>query len=187
MPAATPRSCSARSARAGRRAAAAAAAARAAIRASRGGRPGARRTSTTRRRRGPCTPCSAPPPGEQRQAVVAALVAERDPRVVPVLVRILNESDPLGSDHADRARDARRASAQVGDDHAVPHVAQVMRRRSWFARKKSARAQAGARSARCARSARRPRRSAIADAASTRRPAAAEARARGGGYGAWRP
>src|SRR4029453_8975139 len=37
--------------------------------------------------------------GDQRQAVVAALVAQRDPRVVPVLVRILSESNPLGTDH----------------------------------------------------------------------------------------
>ena len=38
--------------------------------------------------------------GEQRRAVVEALVAQRDARVVPVLVRILDESDPFGADHA---------------------------------------------------------------------------------------
>ncbi|HEV3484033.1 MAG TPA: HEAT repeat domain-containing protein, partial [Vicinamibacterales bacterium] len=37
--------------------------------------------------------------GDHRRAVVAALVAERDARVVPVLLRILTESSPLGSDH----------------------------------------------------------------------------------------
>src|SRR6185295_3752780 len=37
--------------------------------------------------------------GDVRRAVVEALVAERDPRVVPMLVRILEESQPLGPDH----------------------------------------------------------------------------------------
>ena len=38
--------------------------------------------------------------GDQRRAVVDALVAQRDARVVPVLVRILEDSDPFGADHA---------------------------------------------------------------------------------------
>ena len=74
--------------------------------------------------------------GAQRQAVVAALVAERDPRVVPVLVCILNESEPLGSDHQ-IVLETLGAIGEVGRDEAVPHVAQVMRRRSWFARRKT--------------------------------------------------
>jgi hypothetical protein len=74
--------------------------------------------------------------GAQRQAVVAALVAERDPRVVPVLVCILNESKPLGSDHQ-IVLETLGAIGDVGRDEAVPHVAQVMRRSSWFARRKS--------------------------------------------------
>ena len=74
--------------------------------------------------------------GAQRQAVVAALVAERDPRVVPVLVRILNESEPLGSDHQ-IVLETLGAIGDMGRDDAVPHVAKVMRRRSWFARRKA--------------------------------------------------
>ncbi len=74
--------------------------------------------------------------GEQRRAVVAALVAERDPRVVPLLVCILNESDPLGTDHP-IVLEALGAIGDIALDEAVPHVAQVMRRHSWFARKKS--------------------------------------------------
>jgi hypothetical protein len=74
--------------------------------------------------------------GAQRQAVVAALVAERDPRVVPVLLCILNESEPLGSDHQ-IVLETLGAIGQVGADEAVPHVAKVMRRRSWFARRKT--------------------------------------------------
>ncbi len=73
--------------------------------------------------------------GEHRHAVVAALVEERDARVVPVLVRILEESDPFGSDHQ-IVLETLAAIGEVGRDEAVPHVAQAMRRRSWLARKK---------------------------------------------------
>ncbi len=74
--------------------------------------------------------------GAHRHAVVAALVEERDPRVVPVLVCILNESDPFGSDHQ-IVLETLTAIADVGRDEAVPHVAHAMRRRSWLARKKT--------------------------------------------------
>jgi HEAT repeat protein len=70
--------------------------------------------------------------GEQRHAVVAALVAERDPRVVPLLVCILNESDPLRGDHQ-LVLETLGAVGDVGRDEAVPHVARVMRRTSWLA------------------------------------------------------
>jgi hypothetical protein len=73
--------------------------------------------------------------GQQRRVVIAALVAERDPRVVPLLVQILNESEPLGNDHA-IVLETLGAIGQIGGDKAVPHVAIVMRRRSWLARKK---------------------------------------------------
>jgi hypothetical protein len=73
--------------------------------------------------------------GEQRRAVIAALVAERDPRVVPLLVRILNESEPFGADHA-IVLETLGAIGVIGGDAAVPHVAVVMRRRNWLARKK---------------------------------------------------
>jgi HEAT repeat protein len=73
--------------------------------------------------------------GDLRKAVVAALVAEQDPRVVPVLVRILNESEPLGADHV-IVLETLEALGRVGNDDAVPPVATLMKRRSWFARKK---------------------------------------------------
>ena len=73
--------------------------------------------------------------GEQRRAVVEALVAEPDPRVVPVLVRILNESQPLGNDHL-IVLETLGAMGRLAHDDAVPHIARVMRRRSWLARKK---------------------------------------------------
>jgi hypothetical protein len=74
--------------------------------------------------------------GEQRRAVVDALVAERDPRVVPVLVCILNESEPLGADHQ-IVVETLDAIGRVGRDEAVPEVATLMRRRSWLARRKT--------------------------------------------------
>lgn len=74
--------------------------------------------------------------GDQRRAVVGALVAQRDARVVPVLVRILDDSDPFGADHP-LVLDTLGALAQVGDDQAVPALTTVMRKKKLFARKKS--------------------------------------------------
>jgi HEAT repeat protein len=74
--------------------------------------------------------------GEQRRAVVDALVALRDARVVPVLVRIVEESDPFGADHA-IVLDTLDALARVGDDQAVPALAILMRRKKLLARKKT--------------------------------------------------
>lgn len=74
--------------------------------------------------------------GELRGAVIAALVAERDPRVVPMLVRIMDESEPLGKDHS-IVIDTLGALKTVHSDQAVPSVARLMRRRSWLARAKT--------------------------------------------------
>jgi HEAT repeat protein len=74
--------------------------------------------------------------GEQRRAVVDALVAQRDARVVPVLVRIIEESEPFGHDHA-IVMETLDALTRVGDDQAVPALSTLMRRRKFFARKKT--------------------------------------------------
>jgi len=37
--------------------------------------------------------------GERRRTVIETLVAQRDPRLVPMLVRIIEKSEPLGKDH----------------------------------------------------------------------------------------
>jgi HEAT repeat protein len=74
--------------------------------------------------------------GDQRRAVVDALVAQRDPRVVPVLVRIVEESDPFSDDHA-IVLETLDALARVGDDQAVPALAILMRRKKFLARKKT--------------------------------------------------
>jgi HEAT repeat protein len=74
--------------------------------------------------------------GEQRRAVVDALVAQRDARVVPVLVRILEDSDPFGGDHA-IVLDTLGALAKVGDDQAVPALAALMRKKKLLLWKKT--------------------------------------------------
>ena len=57
--------------------------------------------------------------GDRRRAIVEALVADRDPRVVPMLARIVAESEPLGRDH-DIVPDAVAAMERVGSEQAVP-------------------------------------------------------------------
>jgi HEAT repeat protein len=74
--------------------------------------------------------------GEMRKAVTEALVAERDPRVVPMLVRILEESQPLGPDH-DMVLETIDALGVVGTDGAVPILATMARKRSLFGRRKA--------------------------------------------------
>ena len=74
--------------------------------------------------------------GDQRRAVIDALVAERDARVVPMLVRILEESEPLGKDHA-VVLDTLTALKLVHTDTAVRPIARVAERKKWFARSKN--------------------------------------------------
>ena len=74
--------------------------------------------------------------GAQRRAVVDALVELRDARVVPLLVRIVEESDPFSADHA-IVLDALGALTRVGDDQAVPVLTTLMRRKKLLARKKT--------------------------------------------------
>lgn len=74
--------------------------------------------------------------GDNRLAVVQALVAERDARVVPMLNRILAESDPFGEDHH-VVLDALDAARQLADDRAVGAISAVMQRRKLFAGKKA--------------------------------------------------
>jgi len=73
--------------------------------------------------------------GSTRRAVVDALVVDRDPRVVPMLMRIVAESEPLGTDH-DVVLETIGALAIVGSDKAVPTLAGLARLRRWFGGKK---------------------------------------------------
>ena len=59
--------------------------------------------------------------GEQRRAVVDALVAGRDTRVVPMLVRILEESEPLGRD---------TGTHNIGTDDWLAHLKRANRTRT---------------------------------------------------------
>jgi hypothetical protein len=74
--------------------------------------------------------------GASRAAVIEALVAERDPRVVPMLMRILAESDPFGADHQ-TVVDTLGAVRQMADERAVPPIVAVMRKKRLFSRRKS--------------------------------------------------
>jgi HEAT repeat protein len=73
--------------------------------------------------------------GDRRRVVVEALVADRDPRVVPMLTRIVAESEPLGKDH-DIVLDAVNAMGQVGSDQAVDSLTSLILRRAFFGRRK---------------------------------------------------
>jgi HEAT repeat protein len=74
--------------------------------------------------------------GDQRRVVIDALVAERDARVVPMLVRILDESEPLGKDYL-VVLDTLAALKIVHTDTAVRPIARVAMRRRWFARSRN--------------------------------------------------
>jgi HEAT repeat protein len=73
--------------------------------------------------------------GALRHAIVEALVADRDPRVVPMIARIIGESHPLGKDH-EVVLDAVAALGSVGSDTAIPTLAAVIQRGGFFGRRK---------------------------------------------------
>jgi HEAT repeat protein len=73
--------------------------------------------------------------GVVRKAVIEALVGGRDPRVVPMLVQILEESEPLGKDH-DVVIETIDGLGTVGTDAAVPVLVKMAQRRKFFGGKK---------------------------------------------------
>lgn len=73
--------------------------------------------------------------GPMRRAVIDALVADRDPRVVPMLVRIVDESRVLGKDH-DVVLETLAAFGRVGSDRGIPTIVNVIGKRGWFGRRK---------------------------------------------------
>ena len=70
--------------------------------------------------------------GSVRQAAIDVLVADGDARVVPVIIRILNEARLFGADHA-LTLEALRALVHIGDDRTVLPLGSILRRRSWLA------------------------------------------------------
>jgi hypothetical protein len=73
--------------------------------------------------------------GALRKTVIDALVAERDPRVVPLLSRVIAESAPLGADHV-VVIEMVDALAQVGSDAALPTLVTTSRVTRFFGGKK---------------------------------------------------
>ena len=69
--------------------------------------------------------------GNARDAVVESLVAMRDPRVVPMLGRILDESDVFGKDF-DLVLQSLAAIATFKDDRAIRPIASVATQRRWL-------------------------------------------------------
>ncbi len=73
--------------------------------------------------------------GEERAAVVQALIGQSNPRVVPMLIRILDESDALGADHP-VVLETLAALGALGDDRAVGPVSKAIRARKLFQRRR---------------------------------------------------
>jgi HEAT repeat protein len=73
--------------------------------------------------------------GDSRRAVIDALVADRDERVVPMLLRMLNDSEPLGKDH-DVALETIAALGHVGSEQAVSALSELARTRAFFGRRR---------------------------------------------------
>jgi HEAT repeat protein len=76
--------------------------------------------------------------GPAREAIVQALVARRDRRVVPLLARLLDQSAALGQDF-EMALQTIDAIASFQDDRALPPLAALARRRSWLAPRRTRR------------------------------------------------
>lgn len=69
--------------------------------------------------------------GSLRETVVSALVAGRDRRVVPMLLRMLPGTFPLGSDYR-LVIEILKALATIGDDTAVPVIAAMGKQWRWL-------------------------------------------------------
>jgi HEAT repeat protein len=69
---------------------------------------------------------------EARAAVINALVGLKHPRVVPMLIRILQSSDPFKADHV-LVLETLAAIAAIQDDRGVPPIAELARQRRWLA------------------------------------------------------
>lgn len=76
--------------------------------------------------------------GPAREAIVQALVARRDRRVVPLLARVLDESAALGQDF-EMTLQTIDAIASFQDDRALAPLASLARRRSWLAPRRTRR------------------------------------------------
>jgi len=74
--------------------------------------------------------------GDVRAAVIEALVADRNPRVVPILARIVAESKALGHDH-EVVLETLTALGTVGSDDGIPPLVAAIQVRAFWRRKKA--------------------------------------------------
>lgn len=70
--------------------------------------------------------------GDARGAVIGALVGLKDARVVPMLARVLQESDPF-SDEFPLILETLTALATMRDDRALEPIAAMARKKKWLA------------------------------------------------------
>jgi HEAT repeat protein len=70
-----------------------------------------------------------------RRLVVDALVTNRDPRVIPVIARVIETSLPLGKDHH-VVLDMLSVLGIIGNDQAVPALVAIGKLRAFFRRKR---------------------------------------------------
>lgn len=70
--------------------------------------------------------------GEARAAVISALLGTKDARIVPMLGRILQDSDPFGDENL-LVHETLTALATLRDDRALPQIAALAKHRRWLA------------------------------------------------------
>jgi HEAT repeat protein len=76
--------------------------------------------------------------GQARSAVIAALAGLKDARLVPMLARILEDSDPFGHDHP-LILETLAALSTLRDDRALSSVTVLARKKRWLAWRRTTR------------------------------------------------
>ena len=69
--------------------------------------------------------------GDARAAVISALTGMKDPRIVPMLTRIVQECDPFGDDYP-LVQETLTALATMRDERAVQPIAALARQKRWL-------------------------------------------------------
>jgi HEAT repeat protein len=70
--------------------------------------------------------------GDARSAVISALTGTKDPRIVPMLTRIVQECDPFSGDYP-LLQDTLIALAALRDERAIQPIAALARQKRWLA------------------------------------------------------
>jgi HEAT repeat protein len=69
--------------------------------------------------------------GEARAAVIAALTGMKDPRIVPMLTRVVQECDPFSDDYP-LLHDTLAALGTLRDERAIQPIAALARQKRWL-------------------------------------------------------